>query len=288
MSRRCWSFLALMAAQVFGWAHAAPAGLLDGGVTVTADPIIDARTRTTTLDITVTHGARAFQLKSRYQAPPQDAIAAQRIHTAWQDDYLFVRDHCGGSRIMRCEIDHIFTWTGAPKALVYVGDVYAGEECVTEPINGCALWPRRSDGDSRDLFADVYDRVEGIAPPHIQLRVEKKSGSAEFVADLDETWRSNSERMRAGEECFNAKAEERKAACIDGITPPSALTFNAVVAKYTKRDDLLAASRAKAGAVLCEGAAGCEKLRAFEGVLGRVKSGERALPRGSGAVVRRR
>lgn len=266
------------------WGHAAPVALLNGEVKITADPLLDARTRITELDIAISDGTREYHVKSRHNATPGDAIAAQRVHTAWKDNYLFVRDSCiDANKPPRCDIDHVFTWTGTPRALTYVGEVYAGEECISEPINGCALWPKSRDAE--ELFTDLQP-LSGDAALLLQLRVTRSAAGVQFVVDLEQTWRSNQERFRAGEDCINATAGEREKLCVDGIALQSALTFNAALAKYTKRDDVLTAMRAKAKPILCNTDANCAALRALEETLNNIKPGERIAARKGAITVR--
>jgi hypothetical protein len=277
---------ALACAASVSTVRAEPAVLLNGEVRVTADPLLDARTRMTELDIAISDGTREFHVRSRHNATPGDALAAQRVHTAWKDSYLFVRDTCvDATKPPRCDIDHVFTWAGTPRALAYVGEVYAGEDCITEPVNGCALWPKSR--ESEDLFTDIHQIGDGATVSLLQqLRVARTALGAQFVVDLEQTWRSNEERFRAGEDCINAATGERDKLCVDGIAANSALMFNAALAKYTKRDDALAQLRTRAKPILCGGDTNCAALRALEETLSSIKPGERIVARKGAVTVR--
>jgi hypothetical protein len=259
----------------------------DAAARITADPIVDAATRATALDIKVSASLTTFAFTSRHRAAPRDAIAAQKAHTGWQEGYLFVRDACldigKPDAPWRCARDHVFSFadTKASKGFSYVGEVFAGEDCIEEVKLGCALYKER--------FTDIYDALERNPlvsrdeSPLIFIEMLVKNGK--FVVDVDETWGRNQERFKAGDLCLSADKESRATKCGDGITPIRAVFFNAALAAYTKRVEALSRARTQARTVLCESLREydcAEALRSFDTVLAGVKPGE--LPKVRGEV----
>ena len=222
-----------------------------------------------------------------------EALAAQRALSGWKDGYLFIRDDCLGddpvSTVWRCVVDHVFTLAEDAKAksgvrLIYVGDVYAGEECIGAARIACALY--------KGAFTDIYDRLENNAlVPRAEspaLLIESTVQGGVFAVDLEETWKANQERFLAGTKCLQGKPEMQKERCTDGITPRRAYLFNTALATYARQEEPLARTRAFARAALCESGpqrladAECsETLRAAVLMLALIKPGEKARPRGN-------
>jgi hypothetical protein len=280
-------FVALCAALLCGHARAEVSVIQDAAARVTADPIVDAATRITSLDIKVSASLTTFAFTSRHRAAPRDALAAQKAHTGWQDGYLFVRDACADvgkpGAPWRCARDHVFAFADAKasKGFSYIGEVFAGEDCIEEAKIGCALY--------KETFTDIYDALE--KNPLVSrddsplLFIEMLVREGKFAVDLDETWGRNQERFKAGDLCLSAAKEERTSKCIDGITPLRAAIFNATLATYTKRSEAVTRARMQARTALCESLREydcAEALRSFDTVLAGVKPGE--LPKARGEV----
>jgi hypothetical protein len=280
-------FVAIFALLTCSNARAEVTVIQDAAARITADPIVDAATRITSLDIKVSASLTTFALISRQRAAPRDAIAAQKAHTGWQDGYLFVRDACADAgkpdAPWRCARDHVFEFADAKanKGFTYIGEVFAGDDCIEEAKLGCALYKER--------FTDIYDALEKNPlvsrddSPLLFIEMQVKNGK--FVVDLDETWGRNQERFKAGDLCLSAAKEERTSKCTDGITPLRAAIFNAALAAYSKRADALMRARTQARTALCESLREydcAEALRSFDTVLAGVKPGE--LPKVRGEV----
>jgi hypothetical protein len=280
-------FVALGAALLCCNARAEVSVIQDAAARITADPIVDAATRITSLDIKVSASLTTFAFTSRHRAPPRDAIAAQKAHTGWQDGYLFVRDACvevgKPDAPWRCVRDHVFTFADAKasKGFTYIGEVFAGEDCIEETKLGCAHY--------KETFTDIYDALEKNPmvsrddSPLLFIEMQVKDGK--FSVDLDETWGRNQERFKAGDLCLSGTKEERASKCIDGITPLRAAIFNATLATYTKRAEAVMRARTQARTALCESLREydcAEALRSFDTVLAGVKPGE--LPKVRGEV----
>ncbi len=269
--------------------QAASTVLLDSPVRVTAETLAGAKANTTKLELTVQHGASEFTLSVLQRGDTVEALTAQKSTSGWKDGYLFIRDDClvddPALAAWRCVVDHVFTLVEDAKnkpaaRLIYVGDVFAGEECIEAARFGCALY--------KGTFTDIYDRLENnaLAPraesPALLLEMTVDGGI--FQVDLEETWKANQERFLAGARCLNAKPEMQSVRCIDGITPHRAYIFNTALATYTRQAEHLARTRAFARAALCErlGDAECsEVLRASALLLASVKPGEKARGRGN-------
>jgi hypothetical protein len=280
-------FVALFALLTCSNARAEVIVIQDAAARITADPIVDAATRITSLDIKISASLTTFAFASRHRAAPRDAIAAQKAHTGWQDGYLFVRDACveigKPDAPWRCARDHVFAFSDAKanKGFTYIGEVFAGDDCIEEAKLGCALY--------KETFTDIYDALEKNPlvsrddSPLLFIEMLVKDGK--FKVDLDETWGRNQERFKAGDSCLSAAKEERTSKCIDGITPLRAAIFNATLATYTKRADELMRARTQARTALCESLREydcAEALRSFDTVLAGVKPGE--LPKVRGEV----
>ena len=148
-----WLFMSLV--------HAAPVVLLETPVRVVAETLVGPSPDKLRLEISVQHGASEFVLNVLQRAPTTAALAAQKASSGWKDGYLFIRDDClsddAASTVWRCVVDHVFTLAEDAKdksrvKLIYVGDVYAGEECIEAARIGCALY--------KGAFTDIYDRLE--------------------------------------------------------------------------------------------------------------------------------
>lgn len=272
-------------------AIAAQAVLLETPVRVIAEVQPGTAPNTTKLELSVQHGASEFVLNVVQHGAASAAVEMQKAMSGWKDGYLFIRDNCPevdqNSPAWRCVVDHVFTLAEDARdksgvRLIYVGEVFAGEDCVEAPRVGCALY--------KGTFTDIYDRLENnpLLPraESPALLIESSVRSGVFAVDLEETWKANQERFLAGARCLFAKQELQKELCIDGITPRRAYLFNTALATYTRQDETLARTRSFARAALCEperlAEAECsEVLRASALLLASVKPGEKARPRGS-------
>ena len=170
------------------------------------------------------------------------------------------------------------------KRLIYVGDVFAGEECIESARVGCAIY--------KGTFTDIYDRLETnvllsrAESPALLIEMTVQSGV--FTVDLEETWKANQERYLAGMRCLQAKPDMQKERCIDGINPRRAYLFNIALATYTRQDEQLVRMRAFARAALCKSEpriladAECGGiLRSAELLVATIKSGEKPRQRGN-------
>ena len=282
----------LIAAMLFACtATAAPIVLLDSPIRVVADASPGAVVGTTKLVLTIQHSTGVFLLNVAQRGTATEALAAQKTASGWKDDYLFIRDDClndpGAISVWRCVVDHVFMVAEDAKSkaggrLIYVGDVFAGEECIDAPRVGCALY--------KGTFSDIYDWLEDNAQmPRAEspaVLIESTVQGGIFTVDLEDTWKANQERFLAGARCLQAKPELQKERCIEGITPRRAYFFNTVLATYTRHDEHLARTRAFARAVLCErerlGESECsDALRASALLLAGIKPGERPRSRGN-------
>jgi hypothetical protein len=284
----------LFAAALFATSvTSAPVVLLASPVRVIADVSSTSTANTTKLDISVQHDSNEFILQVLQRGQPPAALLAQKAVSGWKDGYLFIRDDCLGEEpatAWRCVVDHVFTLVDDTKdnsrtRLIYVGDVFAGEECIEATRIGCALY--------KGVFADIYDRLEGNAlAAHAEspaLLIESTVQGGIFAVDLEETWKANQERYLAGVKCLQAKPEAQPARCTDGITPRRAYLFNAALTTYTRQEEQLARTRMYARAALCESGrerlsdAECsDTLRASALMLAGIKPGE--MPRARGKV----
>lgn len=244
-------------------AFAAPTVLLESPVRVAADVVSAGIPGIATLELSVVHGGTVFVLKVAHRGSVADALAKQKTASGWKDGFLFIRDDCRSddpaTAAWRCIVDHVFALSTDDNdqpgtRLIYVGDVFAGEQCIESLRIGCALY--------KGVFTDIYDRLEtnplvprGESPA---LLIESRIRSGTFEVDLDETWRANQERFLAGQRCVDAKPEMRRERCIDGITPRGAYLFNTALATYVRQNEPLARIRAFARAALCE--SGRERL----------------------------
>ena len=269
--------------------HAASTVLLESPVRVTAETLAGAKANTTKLELTIQHGASEFTLSVLQRGNAVDALTAQKSTSGWKDGYLFIRDDCLVDdpvlAAWRCVVDHVFTLVEDAKnkpaaRLIYVGDVFAGEECIEAVRIGCALY--------KGTFTDIYDRLENntLAPraESPSLLIEMSVDGGVFQVDLDETWKANQERFLAGTRCLNAKPEMQSVRCIDGITPRRAYVFNTALATYTRQAEHLERTRAFARAALCErldDAECSDVLRSSALLLASIKPGEKARPRGN-------
>ena len=269
--------------------HAAPTVLLESPVRITAETLAGAKANTTKLELTIQHGASEFTLSVLQRGNTAEALAAQKSISGWKDGYLFIRDDClvddPALAAWRCVVDHVFTLVEDAKnkpatRLIYVGDVFASEECMEAVRIGCALY--------KGTFTDVYDRLENntLAPraESPALLIEMTVDGGIFQVDPEETWKANQERFLAGTRCLNAKPEMQSVRCIDGITPRRAYLFNMALATYTRQAEHLARTRAFARAALCErldDAECSDVLRTSALLLASIKPGEKARPRGN-------
>ena len=286
----------LIASALFaGVAGAAPTALLESPVRIVADTLPGSAVGTTKLALTVQHGTSTFLLNVSQRGGATDALAAQKAASGWKDDYLFIRDDCLSDptavSAWRCVVDHVFMIAEDAKSkaggrLIYVGDVFAGEECIDAPRIGCALY--------KGTFSDIYDWLEDNAQlqraesPAVLIESTVQGGV--FAVDLEDTWKANQERYLAGTRCLQARPEQQKERCIEGITPRRAYFFNSVLATYTRHDEHLMRTRAFARAALCEreqlSEIGCsEALRASALLLAGIKPGERPRLRGNVSSV---
>jgi hypothetical protein len=273
-------------------ASAAPIVLLTSPVRVVADVSGTSAANTTKLDISVQHDNNEFVLQVMQRGQPAAALSAQKAASGWKDGYLFIRDDCLGEEpttAWRCVVDHVFTLAEDTKdksrtRLIYVGDVFAGEECIEAARVGCALY--------KGVFADIYDRLESNAlaarAEAPALLIESTVQGGIFAVDLEETWKANQERYLAGAKCLQAKRETQTERCTDGITPRRAYLFNTALATYTRQDEQLARTRGFARAALCESGserlsdAECsDTLRASALMLADIKPGEKPRTRGN-------
>ena len=183
--------------------HAASTVLLESPVRVVAETSAGAKANTTKLDLTIQHGASEFTLSVLQRGNSVEALAAQKSTSGWKDGYLFIRDDClvddPALAVWRCVVDHVFTLVEGAKnkpsaRLIYVGDVFAGEECIEAVRIGCALY--------KGTFTDIYDRLENntLAPrtESPALLIEMTVDGGIFQVDLEETWKANQERFLAG------------------------------------------------------------------------------------------
>ena len=282
----------LLAATLFACAaEAAPTVLLESPVRILADVLPGAATGTTKLALTVQHGTGAFVLNVAQRGTATEALAAQKATSGWKDDYLFIRDDCLNDptavSAWRCVVDHVFMIAEDAKSksggrLIYVGEVFAGEECIDAPRIGCALY--------KGTFSDIYDWLEDNAQltraESPALLIESTVQGGVFTVDLEDTWKANQERFLAGARCLQAKSETQKERCIEGINPRRAYFFNTVLATYTRREEQLMRTRAFARAALCElerlSESDCsDALRKSALLLAGVKPGERPRLRGN-------
>jgi hypothetical protein len=269
--------------------QAASIVLLESPVRINAEKSAGAKANTTKLELTIQHGASEFTLSVSQRGNAADALTAQKSTSGWKDGYLFIRDDCvvddPVSAVWRCVVDHVFTLVEDAKnkpaaKLIYVGDVFAGEECIEAARIGCALY--------KGTFTDVYDRLENNTlasrAESPALLIEMTVDGGVFQVDPEETWKANQERFLAGTRCLNAKSEMQSVRCIDGITPRRAYFFNTALATYTRQAEHLARTRSFARAALCErlGDAECsEVLHASALMLASIKPGEKARQRGN-------
>ena len=289
ISRMCLLAIALLASTV----HATPTVVLSSPVRVVADVSAGTKAATAKLELTIQHGASEFALNVMQRGSAAEALATQRATSGWKDGYLFIRDDCLGDDpallAWRCTVDHVYTLAEDPKdksggRLIYVGDVFAGEECIEAARIGCALY--------KGTFTDIYDRLEinSLLPraesPALLIEMTVQGGV--FVVDLEETWKANQERFLAGTRCLLARAELRAERCIDGITPRRAFLFNTSLATYTRQDEQLMRTRSFARAALCE--SGPEQLadgecsdalRAAALLFANIRPGDKPRPRGN-------
>ena len=273
-------------------AVAAPVVLLTSPVRVVAEPMIGNATGKLQLALSVQHGENEFVVNVLQRGSATEAVAAQKATSGWKDGYLFIRDNCMSDEdpaAWRCVIDHVFTFVDDAKAtsgkrLIYVGDVFAGEECIESARVGCALY--------KGTFTDIYDRLETnvllsrAESPALLIETTVQSGA--FTVDLEETWKANQERYLAGMKCLQAKPDVQKESCIDGINPRRAYLFNTALATYTRQDAQLARMRTFARAALCKSEpkiladADCGGvLRSAELLVATIKSGDKPRPRGN-------
>jgi hypothetical protein len=269
--------------------QAASTVLLESPVRINAETSAGAKANTTKLELTIQHGASEFALSVLQRGNAADALMAQKSTSGWKDGYLFIRDDCvvddPALATWRCVVDHVFTLVEDAKnkpfaKLIYVGDVFAGEECIDSARIGCALYKK--------TFTDIYDRLENNAlasrAESPALLIEMSVDGGIFQVDLEETWKANQERFLAGAKCLNAKPEMQNERCIDGITPRRAYLFNTALATYTRQSEHLARTRSFARAALCErlGDAECsDVLRASALMLTSIKPGGKARQRGN-------
>lgn len=268
-------------------AGAQPVVLIDAPVKVTAEPQKDGRIESgiTALIIEVQDRQQAFRFQVFQRGSAAEALARQRAATGFKDGFLFIRDDCLSDNpektTWRCVLDKVFAWTDsdAGKRLIYVGDVYAGEECEAAAKLGCAL----DDGH----FTDIFDLLENNAiNTHAEapaLLIDLRIHSGQFVVDLEDTWGRNQERYKAGAKCLAASIESRAEACTDGISPRRAYMFNAALASYTRRDAELERTRAFARSALCTNVpeADCsDTLRASALILSRIVPAAKPRNRG--------
>ena len=274
-------------------AIAATSVLLDAPVRVTAETSSGAGPNKTALALTIRHGTSEFTLSVSQRGNAGDALAAQKSTSGWKEGYLFIRDDCladdPAATVWRCVVDHVFALAEIEKStsgarLIYVGSVFAGEECIESKQIGCALY--------KGVFTDIYDRLESNAlTPRTEapaLLIESTVRGGVFQVDLIETWKANQERFIAGGKCLAATQEMQKERCVEGITPRGAYLFNAALATYARQDEPLARTRAFARAALCESARAklseseCSAaLRASALMMSSVKPGERPRARGN-------
>ena len=280
-----WLFMSLV--------HAAPVVLLEAPVRVVAETLVGPSPDKLRLEISVQHGASEFVLNVLQRAPTTAALAAQKASSGWKDGYLFIRDDClsddAASPVWRCVVDHVFTLAEDAKdksrvKLIYVGDVYAGEECIEAARIGCALY--------KGAFTDIYDRLENNTlasrAESPALLIESTVEGGVFAVNIEETWKANQERFLGGTKCLQAKPETQKERCIDGITPRRAYLFNSALTTYTRQEEQLASTRSFARAALCENGRErlsdiecSETLRTAVMLFANIKPGDKARPRGN-------
>lgn len=260
----------------------------EGELRVLYDARTDKINGVTNITVKLQDSTTEFRVDVAQRGAGAAAVHEQQLRTGWKRGFFFVRDDCletdEAKRPFRCVVDHVFTFVegGKGKRLVYLGEVYAGDDCVEEVKLGCALY--------EDFFTDIYDVLEVNTvlsrndSPGILLEMRAVNG--EWEVDPVETWGRNQERFIAGEKCLAAKGDAQLTACVDGITPRRAYFFNATLATYTQRRDELTRTRAYARSAMCIGASDeecSETLRLSALLLARVKSGER--PRNRGKVT---
>jgi hypothetical protein len=264
--------------------------LLETPVKITAQMSAVSRTEanpsSVALDLVIHQSSHEFRLTVRQRGNFAEALAAQSARSGWKDGFLFIRDDCLGAseekRAWRCVVDQVFTFVDNRdgRRLVYLGEVFAGDDCLDEARVGCALY--------QGAFTDIYDALENNAlaaraeSPALLLEIEAAGG--EFVVNLDETWGRNQERFSAGQRCLAAGAAERASLCVDGITPRRAYLFNSALATYTRRAEQLMQIRAFARTALCEGRsdADCsEVLRLSALMAAAIRPGARPRARGN-------
>ncbi len=276
-------------------AGAAPTVFLESPVRVVAETLPGAAANTTKLVLTVQHGSGTFLLNVTQRGSATEALSAQKTASGWKDDYLFIRDDClndpNAVNAWRCVVDHVFMIAEDARSksggrLIYVGEVFAGEECIDAPRIGCALY--------KGTFSDIYDWLEDNAQlPRAEspaVLIESTVQGGVFTVDLEDTWKANQERFLSGARCLQAKPELQKERCIEGITPKRAYFFNTVLATYTRRDEHLMRTRAFARAALCErerlSESDCsEALRASALLLAGIKPGDKPRLRGNVSSV---
>ena len=273
-------------------AIAAPVVLLESPVRIVAESHAGPTPDKTRLKISVQHDGSEFELNLLHRGTSSTALASQKATSGWKDGYLFVRDDCLSDNPVsagwRCVVDHVFTLVedvkGKPsKRLIYVGDVFAGEECIEANRIGCALY--------KDVFTDIYDWLEentlALPAESPAILIESTVVAGVFTVDLEQTWKANQERYLGGTKCLQAKAELQRERCIDGITPRRAYLFNTALATYTRHDEQLTRTRVYARTAMCESGlqhltdVECSaKLRAAALLLNSIKPGETPRPRG--------
>ena len=274
-------------------AVAAPVVLLESPIRVVAETLVGPVADKLRLEISIQHSTGEFVLNVLQRGTTAEALATQKATSGWKDGYLFIRDDClnddPASAVWRCVVDHVFALAEDAKSksgvrLIYVGDVFAGEECIEAKLIGCALY--------KGAFTDIYDRLENnVLAPRAEspaLLIESIVQGGVFAVDIEETWKANQERYLAGTKCLQAKPDMQKERCTDGITPRRAYLFNTALTTYTRQDEHLVRTRTFARAALCESGgtnltdAECsDTLRAAVLMLATIKSGEKPRPRGN-------
>jgi hypothetical protein len=260
----------------------------EGELRVLFDAKTDKIAGITNITVRLQDSTTEFRVEVAQRGAGAAAVNQQQLRTGWKSGFFFVRDDCletdDAKRPFRCVVDHVFTFVegAAVKRLVYLGEVFAGDDCVEEAKLGCALY--------EEFFTDIYDALEvntvlsrNDSPA---ILIEMRAVNGQFEVELDETWGRNQERFIAGEKCLAAKGDAQLTACVDGITPRRAYFFNATLATYAQRREELTRTRAWARSAMCIGASDeecSETLRLSALLLQRVKSGER--PRNHGKVT---
>jgi len=198
-------------------------------------------------DIVVTHDRRQFKTFTGIMARDiKEAVSSLKKSVGWKGNYLFVTEDCGGGNIWRCYVEHVFAIRQGQ--LIYIGSVV--QQDLDNKPGSCYR---------NGYFFDIYDRLEDndltshASAPAIHIVTKEKGGR--FIVDLERTWRENLSQYKQNLEDIKGLKDEKYDYGKDSVEryqTPERVLFNAVLAKYCRRQGELMQAMKEAKSILKE------------------------------------